>query len=51
MILAKNVTARDYLGIHPNLDLALERINDAFFSALGTERVREVTTSSAPCTH
>ena len=39
MILAKNVNARDYLGIHPNLDLALERINDAFFATLGTERV------------
>ena len=28
MILARNETARDYLGIHPNLDLALERINE-----------------------
>ena len=39
MILAKNVNARDYLGIHPNLDLALERINDEFLSALGEEKV------------
>ena len=39
MILAKNVNARDYLGIHPNLDLALERINDEFLSQLGEERV------------
>ena len=39
MILAKNDTARDYLGIHPNLDLALERINEDFFATLGTERV------------
>ena len=39
MILAKNETARDYLGIHPNLDLALERINEEFFARLGTERV------------
>ena len=39
MILAKNDTARDYLGIHPNLDLALERINEEFFATLGTERV------------
>ena len=39
MILAKNVNARDYLGIHPNLDLALERINDDFLSALGEEKV------------
>ena len=35
MILAKNDTARDYLGIHPNLDLALERINEEFFATLG----------------
>ena len=39
MILAKNADARDYLGIHPNLDLALERINGEFLSALGDERV------------
>lgn len=39
MILAKNADARDYLGIHPNLDLALERITPEFLSALGTERV------------
>mgnify|MGYP003295698294 CR=1 FL=1 len=39
MILAKNDTARDYLGIHPNLDLALERINGEFFAKLGSERV------------
>ena len=39
MILAKNETARDYLGIHPNLDLALERITPAFLNTLGEERV------------
>ena len=39
MILAKNETAADYLGIHPNLDLALERITPEFFAALGDERV------------
>ena len=39
MILAKNVNARDYLGIHPNLDLALERINEEFLSKLGEERM------------
>ena len=39
MILAKNITAGDYRGIHPNLDLALERINEEFFSRLGYERV------------
>jgi YhcH/YjgK/YiaL family protein len=39
MILAKNTSARDYLGIHPNLDLALERITPEFLGSLGTERV------------
>ena len=39
MILAKNVNARDYLGIHPNLDLALQRITPEFLSSLGEERV------------
>ena len=39
MILARNCTARDYLGIHPNLDLALERINEEFFASLGYERI------------
>ena len=39
MILAKNETARDYLGIHPNLDLALERITPEFLGSLGAERV------------
>ena len=39
MILAKNETARDYLGIHPNLDLALERIAPEFLNTLGEERV------------
>ena len=39
MILAKNETAADYRGIHPNLDLALERICPDFLDTLGTERV------------
>ena len=39
MIIAKNETARDYLGIHPNLDLALERITPEFLNALGNDRV------------
>ena len=39
MILAKNETARDYLGIHPNLDLALNRIDPAFLNTLGDQRV------------
>ena len=39
MILAKNETAADYRGIHPNLDLALERICPDFLNSLGSERV------------
>ena len=39
MILAKNENARDYLGIHPNLDVALEHIREDFLSSLGTEQV------------
>ena len=39
MILARNETAPDYLGIHPNLDEALRRITPEFLSGLGTERV------------
>ena len=39
MILARNETAPDYLGLHPNLDEALRRITPEFLSGLGTERV------------
>ena len=39
MILASNSTALDYRGMHPNLDLALERITPEFLSSLGEERV------------
>ena len=39
MILAKNVNAADYRGIHPNLDLALDHIREEFLSSLGTDRV------------
>ena len=39
MILASNSTALDYRGIHPNLDLALERITPEFLSSLGEDRV------------
>ena len=49
MILAKNETAADYLGIHPNLDLALERITPEFFAALGDERV-EILPGKVWCT-
>ena len=40
MILAKNSDARTYLGIHPNLDLALERITPEFLDSVGYEKVR-----------
>ena len=49
MILAKNETVADYLGIHPNLDLALERITPEFFAALGDERV-EILPEKVWCT-
>ena len=49
MILARNETAWDYLGIHPNLDLALERINEEFFSSLGYERI-DIIPGSVWCT-
>ena len=38
MIYAKNTDALTYLGIHPNLDMALERINDRCLSGVGCER-------------
>lgn len=49
MILAKNETARDYLGIHPNLDVALERITPEFLESLGSERV-DIIPGSVWCT-
>ena len=39
MILACNGTALDYRGIHPNLDLALERLTEEFLASVGSERV------------
>lgn len=39
MIYAKNSDALTYRGIHPNLDMALERINDAFLAGVGYERL------------
>ena len=39
MILARNETAPDYLGIHHNLDEALRRITPEFLSSLGADRV------------
>ena len=38
MIYAKNTDALTYLGIHADLDMALERINDRFLSGVGCER-------------
>ncbi len=49
MILAKNETARDYLGIHPNLDLALDRITPAFLDSLGDDKV-EILPGQVWCT-
>ena len=39
MIYAKNSDALTYRGIHPNLDMALERITEEFLSSVGEERV------------
>ncbi len=39
MIIAKNADALQYLGIHPNLDVALRHITPAFLDSLGDARV------------
>ena len=39
MIVAPNFDARQYLGIHPNLDVALNHITPEFLSSLGNDRV------------
>ena len=39
MILAKNSEASNFKGIDPNLDMALDSINEEFLNSLGTERV------------
>lgn len=39
MIYAKNKDALVYQGIHPHLDLALERITPEFLAGVGPERV------------
>ena len=39
MIYAKNKDAPVYRGIHPNLDLALERITPEFLAGVGPERL------------
>jgi len=38
MIYAKNKDALSYLGIHPNLDMALEHITDEYLSTVGETR-------------
>ena len=40
MIYAKNDDARTYLGIHPNLNLALEHITPEFLDSVGYEKVQ-----------
>mgnify|MGYP001139981800 FL=1 len=40
MIYAKNDNARTYLGIHPNLNLALEHITQEFLDSVGYEKVQ-----------
>lgn len=37
MIFARNCDALSYRGIHPNLDMALERLTDGFLSTVGSE--------------
>lgn len=39
MIIAKNSDAKQYLGIHPNLDEALRHITPEFLESLGDTRV------------
>ena len=39
MIIAPNFDARQYLGIHPNLDIALEHITPEFLSGVTEQRV------------
>lgn len=39
MIIAKNSDAKQYQGIHPNLDVALTHITPEFLESLGDERV------------
>ena len=39
MIIAKNSDATQYVGIHPNLDVALRHITPEFLESLGDERV------------
>jgi YhcH/YjgK/YiaL family protein len=49
MICAKQTDALRYKGIHPNLDLALEKLTPEFLASLGKERV-ELKGSEVYCT-
>ena len=42
MTCAENRDALQYRGIHPNLDLALERLAPGFLSSLGDRERREL---------
>ena len=39
MIYAKNKDALSYLGIHPNLDMALKHITEEYLPTIGYDRV------------
>lgn len=42
MILSPKYDVTNYFGIHPNLDIALNHIEDSFLFSLGSERVNIV---------
>ena len=50
MICAENRDALQYRGIHPNLDLALERLTPGFLSSLGDRERRELRGDAVYCT-
>lgn len=50
MICAENRDALQYRGIHPNLDLALERLTPGFLSSLGDGERRELRGDAVYCT-
>ena len=50
MILGKNQDALAYLGIHPNLDMALRHITPAFLEALSDDKRVELQGEQVYCT-
>ncbi len=50
MILGKNQDALAYLGIHPNLDMALRHITPAFLDALSDDKRVELQGEQVYCT-